>query len=228
MAFPPAFDRAWDETQPPDTQAANLLGQDIRQLKTDIRERLSLLSGTLANRPSNMDAIYGGAGFGILYFSTDTGQIFQWNGATWNSIGIGAQKYSDTTSYFTAGVPLTTAGFIIPANTLSVGSFISVKGYGIAGGGSGTGGAYNIQIAGGGSTFSVSLGNPFEEDFTVLVTSAAAGQVTAKLSQDTNNVIVGSFGVVLNLATNITVNTVLTPGSGYLLNQKGLVGVVYP
>jgi len=83
MPFPPTFDRAWDETFPPDTQLANLLGQDIRNFKTDIRERLSLISGTFVNRPSNMDAIYGGSGFGILYFSTDTGQIFQWNGAAW-------------------------------------------------------------------------------------------------------------------------------------------------
>lgn len=86
MAYPPTFDDAWDETQPPDTQLANLLGQDIRSLKEDIRERLALISGTLANRPSNMDAIFGGAGYGILYFATDTNQIFQWNGAAWNQV----------------------------------------------------------------------------------------------------------------------------------------------
>jgi hypothetical protein len=83
MPFPPTFDRAFDETFPPDTQAANLLGQDIRNLKTDIRERFALLSGTFANRPTNEDAAFGGVGYGMLYFSTDTNQIFQWNGVTW-------------------------------------------------------------------------------------------------------------------------------------------------
>lgn len=88
MAFPPSFDNAWDETFPPDTQLANLLGQDIRSFKTDVRERLALLSGTLANRPANMDAIYGGIGYGILYFATDSQQIFQWNGVFWNQLSF--------------------------------------------------------------------------------------------------------------------------------------------
>lgn len=86
MAFPPAFDRAFDETFPPDTQLANLLGQDIRNLKTDIRERMALLSGTFANRPSNMDAAFGGAGYGTIFIATDTNQVFQWNGAAWVDI----------------------------------------------------------------------------------------------------------------------------------------------
>jgi hypothetical protein len=92
VAFPPAFDRALDETFPPDTQLGNLLGADIRNLKTDIRERLALLSGILANRPSNMDAAFGGAGYGILYFATDTSQVFQWSGAAWVDVSsvIGA------------------------------------------------------------------------------------------------------------------------------------------
>lgn len=85
MAFPPNFDRAWDETFPPDTQLANLLGQDIRNTKIDLRERISLISGTFANRPTP-DASWGGAAFGMLYFSTDTGQIFQWGGAAWTDI----------------------------------------------------------------------------------------------------------------------------------------------
>lgn len=88
MSFPPSFDHAWDITQPPDTQLANLLGQDIRNLKDDIMQRMSLLSGTLANRPTPeiLNAIWGGTGFGLLYFSTDTSQIFQWSGSVWVDI----------------------------------------------------------------------------------------------------------------------------------------------
>src|SRR5882762_9182701 len=94
MPFPPAFTNVWDTTFPPDTQAANLLGQDLRNFRTDVMQRMSLLSGTFANRPTpeTVNATWGGAGYGLLYFSTDTGQIFQWNGAAW----------TDTTSSFQA------------------------------------------------------------------------------------------------------------------------------
>jgi len=88
MAFPPVFTDVWDITQPPDTQLANLLGQDDRNIKLDVMQRLSLLSGLFANRPTpeTVNATWGGAGFGILYFSTDTKQIFQWNGGAWVDI----------------------------------------------------------------------------------------------------------------------------------------------
>ncbi len=129
MAFPPAFDRAWDETFPPDTQAANLLGQDIRNFKTDIRERLSLLSGTFANRPSNMDAIYGGASFGVLYFSTDTKQIFQWSGAAWVDVTSSfafSLRFSDTTITLADNPTTVLKSVTIPAGTLRVGSAVTL------------------------------------------------------------------------------------------------------
>lgn len=130
MPYPPAFDRAWDETFPPDTQLANLLGQDIRNFKTDIRERLGLLSGTFANRPSNMDAVYGGSGYGILYFSTDTSQIFQWNGAAWVDVSASISPLklvNNTVVNFTLPTVAADAQTIsIPANTLQVGSVVDV------------------------------------------------------------------------------------------------------
>lgn len=88
MAFPPVPDHVWDVTTPLDTQLANLLGQDIRNLKDDVMQRLSLLSGTIANipAPETVNATWGGAGFGLLYFATDTGQIFQWSGVFWTDV----------------------------------------------------------------------------------------------------------------------------------------------
>jgi hypothetical protein len=88
MAFPPAFTNVWDTTFPPDTQLANLLGQDLRNLRVDVMQRMSLLSGTLANRPTPeiVNATWGGAGFGLLFFATDTNQIFQWSGAAWTDV----------------------------------------------------------------------------------------------------------------------------------------------
>lgn len=83
MPFPPAFTDTWDITSPPDTQLLNQGALDFRNLKLDVMQRFSLLSGIFANRPTpeTVNATWGGVGFGLLYFSTDTSQIFQWSGA---------------------------------------------------------------------------------------------------------------------------------------------------
>jgi hypothetical protein len=140
MPFPPTFTNVWDITQPPDTQLANLLGQDIRNLKNDIMQRVSLLSGTIANRPTpeTVNATWGGTGYGLLYFSTDTSQIFQWNGSGWTDItsnffssASSIRRFTDTTSYqYTSAGTQTTTGITIPANTLQVGSKVVVNVYG--------------------------------------------------------------------------------------------------
>lgn len=88
MPFPPSFDHPWDITQPPDTQLANLLGLDIRGLKDDIMQRISLMAGTLANRPTpeTVNATWGGVDYGLLYFSTDNNKVYQWNGSAWADV----------------------------------------------------------------------------------------------------------------------------------------------
>jgi len=124
MPFPPTFDHAWDITTPPDTQPANLGGADFRNLKDDVMQRMSLLSGTLTNRPTPemVNATWGGAGFGLIYFATDTGQMFQWSGAAWvvlsNSF-LGVTKFSDLTQANFSNPAISTA-----INTVTVpGSF---------------------------------------------------------------------------------------------------------
>jgi hypothetical protein len=78
-----AYSRGWDETQPPDSQPANLLGQDLRQLKQDVRERMiSFASGPAADMPAP-EAVWGSANDGVIYFQTDTNQLYRWNGAQW-------------------------------------------------------------------------------------------------------------------------------------------------
>jgi hypothetical protein len=88
MPFPPTPTNAWDTTFPPDTQLANLLGADLRQVRLDVMQRMSLLSGVFANRPTPeiVNATWGGVGFGLIYLATDTKQLFQWNGAVWVDI----------------------------------------------------------------------------------------------------------------------------------------------
>ena len=85
MAFPPTFDHAWDITQPPDTQLANLLGLDIRNLKDDIMQRFAILSGNIADRPTleTVNATWGGTTNGVLFFSLDEGKVYRWNGSAW-------------------------------------------------------------------------------------------------------------------------------------------------
>lgn len=143
MPFPPAFDHAWDITQPPDTQAANLLGQDIRFLKDDVMQRMSLLSGTFVNRPTPeiLNATWGGAGFGLLYFSTDSKQIFQWNGAVWVDV---TSSFAGT-GYKSEGVnivPVTVAntvaltplqGIVIPANDIGASQTFYLDACGVMG-----------------------------------------------------------------------------------------------
>jgi hypothetical protein len=73
-----AFTNVWDNTFPPDTQAANQLGADLRNFRTDVQQRMAAISGLEADKPAFE------AGFaGVLYFATDTGKIFRWNGASW-------------------------------------------------------------------------------------------------------------------------------------------------
>ena len=107
MPFPPTFTNVYDTTFPPDTQAANLLGQDLRNFRTDVMQRMSLLSGTFANRPTPeiVNATWGGVCYGLLYFSTDTGQIFQWNGAAWVDISQNFRSafFKDNTTHVHTG-----------------------------------------------------------------------------------------------------------------------------
>jgi len=119
------YTHSWDETQPPDTQAANLLGQDIRDLKTDVRERItSFGAGTLANRPTP-ESVWVGA----LYFATDTGRLYRWGGSSWTDV---------TSSFFLNQIVLTDTAVVtissfgdansvtIQANTLWVGALVDV------------------------------------------------------------------------------------------------------
>lgn len=76
-----AFTNTWDNTFPPDTQAANQLGADIRNMKTDVQQRMAAISGLDANKPAFE------AGFaGVLFFATDTGRIYTWTGAAWTDV----------------------------------------------------------------------------------------------------------------------------------------------
>lgn len=173
LPFPPNFTNAWDNTQPPDTQLANQLGQDLRALRTDTQQRLSLLSGTLANQPANMDAIFGGAGFGMMYFATDTNQVFQWTGVAWVDItsmfsvlsgGLGQSRVVATSNQLGLSAPSTPGAVTIYAVPATGAGLYRLKLYAVATAIGAPGGILTAQLGWtddqGAHTNNFTMGNP--------------------------------------------------------------------
>jgi len=164
MAFPPTYNEAWDITQPPDTQAANLLGSDIRNLKNDIMQRLSLLSGLFANRPTPeiVNATWGGAGYGLLYFATDTQQVFQWSGSAWVDVTLGITGYrlfnaqGASAAIVGNGAVQTVFTYNLPASAIGASQLLRIKGSLFHTGSSSV--SYNIALNGV-SLWSASISN---------------------------------------------------------------------
>lgn len=81
-----AFSRPWDNAVPADTQAANLLGQNIRRDKEDTAERLRAFgSGLIASRETP-EADFGNASIGVLFYAEDEDKLYRWNGTAWNLV----------------------------------------------------------------------------------------------------------------------------------------------
>lgn len=89
-----AFTNVWDTAFPPDTQLANLLGQDLRNFRLDTQQRMGSISGLDAAKPPfNTDAQPANWN-GVLFFATDTGRIYQWVSPNWIDV---------TSAFFTGG-----------------------------------------------------------------------------------------------------------------------------
>ena len=78
-----SFTNIFDNTKPLDTQAANLLGQDLRNLEVNIQQRMAAISGLDAAKPPFGADAQPLAWTGILFFAIDTGIIYQWSGSGW-------------------------------------------------------------------------------------------------------------------------------------------------
>lgn len=81
-----AFTNIWDDTFPADTQLANLLGQDLRNFRTDAQERMASISGLDAAKPAFGADTQPVKWNGILFFATDTGKIYQFNNPAWTDV----------------------------------------------------------------------------------------------------------------------------------------------
>jgi hypothetical protein len=113
-----AFTDIYDITQPPDTQLANLLGQDIRNFKLDVQQRMAAISGISSAMPSFAADAQSANWTGMLFFATDNGHIYQFNGTIWVDV---TTLFFDQITYKNANA---VTGISIPGNTLAVGSVI--------------------------------------------------------------------------------------------------------
>lgn len=143
-----AYTRVWNEAFPPDTQAANQLGNDIRQAKVDLRERMTF-SGLLGNRPTP-EASFAG----LIYLATDVAKLYRWSGTAWVDI---TSSVSNPLTLYRGGVVQKTGvlgqqqvyNYLIPANTVGPLSMIEFE-YGLH---------LGVQNAGTGSYWWLYLGS---------------------------------------------------------------------
>src|SRR5271166_2705970 len=81
-----AFTNLYDDTFPADTELANLIGANLRQVRLDVQQRMAAISGLDAAKP-NFGADTQPANWnGILFFATDTGKVYQFNNPAWTDV----------------------------------------------------------------------------------------------------------------------------------------------
>lgn len=92
-----AYTDVWDVTAPLDTQAANQGAVDFRATKLDVMQRIaSFGAGLLAARPTPETTSGTADWTGVMYWATDTSQVFRWSGAAW--VDITADFFVGTSS----------------------------------------------------------------------------------------------------------------------------------
>ena len=97
-----AYTNVWTTAAPLDTQAANQGAVDFRATKLDVMQRIaSFGAGTLAARPTPEATSASADWTGVMYWATDTSQVFRWNGSAWIDISNvinPTQRLSDLTT----------------------------------------------------------------------------------------------------------------------------------
>lgn len=82
-----AYTDVWDVTAPLDSQAAAQGAADFRATKLDVMQRIaSFGAGLLAARPTPETTGATADWTGVMYWATDTRQVFNWNGTAWVDI----------------------------------------------------------------------------------------------------------------------------------------------
>ena len=123
-----AYTNVWDDSAPLDTQAANQGAADFRALKLDVMQRIaSFGAGLLAARPTPETTSGVADWTGVMYWATDTHQVFRWSGTTWVDITASVPGGFGGSKIICDGVPHTMAidttvqtiyTGVVPANSL--------------------------------------------------------------------------------------------------------------
>lgn len=140
------FTNLYDVTFPPDTQLANLLGSDARASALNVQQRMAAISGLDASKPAFGSDSQPANWNGILFFATDTGQVYQFNNPVWTNVTASiAQARSYLWAYaggigFAVGPGLSlfwnpsggTNGASENANQVPAGSAINVQSFAVS------------------------------------------------------------------------------------------------
>jgi hypothetical protein len=123
-----AYTDIWDVTTPLDTQAANQGAVDFRATKLDVMQRIaSFGAGLLAARPTPETTGATADWTGVMYWATDTKQVFRWSGAAW--VDISASIPNGTSSNFSDVTQATTTNpaVTVALNTIAVPGTFTTK-----------------------------------------------------------------------------------------------------
>lgn len=92
------FTNTWVDSNPPDTEAAALMYNELRKIRVDIEQRMGAEAGTYANMPS-IESSFGTTNNFFPYFATDQGALWAWNGSTWalKHVGFAATNVTQNT-----------------------------------------------------------------------------------------------------------------------------------
>lgn len=108
-----AFTNIWDDTFPPDTQVASLIGQDMRNLRLDIQQRMASISGISTSLPSFGSDAQPSNWNGVLFFALDTNQIFQWQNPAWINVTGQVNKPTVVASLDLTGQTANSSGTVL-------------------------------------------------------------------------------------------------------------------
>ena len=111
-----AYMDVWDVTAPLDTQTANQGAADFRATKLDIMQRVaSFGAGLLANRPTPEVTGVTANWTGVMYWATDTQQVFMWTGAAWTDISASLPSNANAAlALATTGAPVNVSAAVPP------------------------------------------------------------------------------------------------------------------
>ena len=111
-----AYTDVWDVTAPLDSQAAAQGAADFRATKLDVMQRIaSFGAGLFVNRPTPETTGATADWTGVMYWATDTKQVFRWNGAAW--VDISTSTPSGSSVHFS---DLTLGNLVNPGGASSI------------------------------------------------------------------------------------------------------------